>query len=247
MRESVAKRLGFGVMASAFLIGSAVMIGAPNTSAHEGVAHPAHVHEGTCPTPGDVVFPLTDVAEATGDATGSDNAVPVDVSETTIKAALSDLVDGNHAIVVHESADNIGNYILCGDIGGHMVGDSDLPIGLAELNESGAAGVALLHDNGDGTTDVEVYVTEKETSAAGTPEVSIKDFSFGDPIEVAVGTTVTWTNNDTSPHTATSDDGTFQSGKIDPGASFSFTFDTAGTYEYHCEFHANMHGTITVK
>ena len=60
-----------------------------------------------------------------------------------------------------------------------------------------------------------------------------------DPVEVTVGDTITWTNEDGVPHTATqkpSGSG-FQSGTIASGSTFSFTFDTAGTFEYFCEFH----------
>ena len=123
-----------------------------------------------------------------------------------------------------------------------------------------------LEDNGDGTTTVTVFLTEAEgegggegaataeagatggESASSAMTVDIKDFAFNPPsIEVAAGTTVTWTNSDSAPHTATQDGGGFQSGRLDQGQSFSFTFDTAGTFEYHCEFHPNMHGTVVVK
>jgi plastocyanin len=198
-----------------------------------------------------------------GDAVGSDAGIPVDVSVTTVAAPLADIVASEHSIVVHESAENIGNYVLCGDIGGTMLGASDLPVGLRELNESGASGVAWLHDNGDGTTEVRLTVTMDEEDHEmgdhdmGTPDadagatevqVSIENFSYGDPIEVAVGTTVTWTNADSAPHTVTQVGGQgFQSNKIDPGATFSFTFTEAGTFDYFCEYHANMKGTVVVK
>jgi len=58
---------------------------------------------------------------------------------------------------------------------------------------------------------------------------------------------VTWTNNDSVPHTVTQDGGGLTSKAINPGETFSFTFDTAGSFSYHCEFHANMKGTVTVK
>ena len=66
-------------------------------------------------------------------------------------------------------------------------------------------------------------------------------------ITIAVGTTVTWTNNTTVAHTATSNDGkTFNSGIINPGASFSFKFTKVGTFHYHCMIHLFMKGTIIV-
>jgi plastocyanin len=80
-----------------------------------------------------------------------------------------------------------------------------------------------------------------------TTTVSIKDFAFNPPnATVAPGTTVTWVNNDQAPHTATADDGAFDSGTLQPGQSFSFTFDEAGTYAYHCNIHPDMTATVTV-
>ena len=49
-----------------------------------------------------------------------------------------------------------------------------------------------------------------------------------------------------APHTVTADDGSFDTGKIDPGASATITVDTAGTFAYHCNFHPSMKATITV-
>jgi plastocyanin len=84
-------------------------------------------------------------------------------------------------------------------------------------------------------------------AAGATADVSIADFAF-DPAElrIAAGTTVTWTNRDTVPHTATAGDGSFDTGAIDPGASASHTFDAPGTFAYACAFHPNMTGTIIV-
>ena len=77
--------------------------------------------------------------------------------------------------------------------------------------------------------------------------VSIENFAFNPPnISVAPGTTVTWVNNDTVPHTTTADDGTWDSETLQPGQSFSFTFSSAGTFPYHCEIHPFMTGTVTV-
>jgi plastocyanin len=239
-------------------------------SAHDEESHPAHIHAGTCAELGEVVFPLSNVgadfqADGTpmaGTAMGASSAIPVDASVTTVEASLADIVAGGHAINIHESAENIQNYIACGDIGGMMLGTSDLPIGIAPLNDSGYSGTALLHDNGDGTTTVSVYLTESgeaggeshETAspvasgAEGEVAANIKDFAF-DPgtIEFAAGTPVTWTNHDSTAHTVSQSGGGFESGKLDPGMTFSFTFDTPGTYDYFCQFHPNMAGTIVDK
>ena len=60
------------------------------------------------------------------------------------------------------------------------------------------------------------------------------------------GTTLTVTNADSDAHTLTADDGSFDTGTIDPGASATITLDQPGTYTYHCNFHQSMTGTITV-
>ena len=77
--------------------------------------------------------------------------------------------------------------------------------------------------------------------------VTIQDFAFGpQSVEIAVGTTVTWTNDDQAPHTATSLDGAFDTDTIEPGQSATLTFDTAGSFDYQCAFHPNMTGTVIV-
>ena len=65
-------------------------------------------------------------------------------------------------------------------------------------------------------------------------------------LTVKVGDTVTWINNDNHDHTVTSDNGTFNSGNIANGSTFSFTFNTVGTYSYNCSIHTSMTGTIVV-
>ena len=83
--------------------------------------------------------------------------------------------------------------------------------------------------------------------AAGTA-VTIQGFAFSPAtLTVAVGTTVTWTNQDSAEHTVTADDGSWGSGNIALGETFSQTFSKAGTYAYHCAIHPNMKGTIVVQ
>ncbi len=66
------------------------------------------------------------------------------------------------------------------------------------------------------------------------------------PVEVKVGETVTWINDDSGRHTITSKDGTFDSGVMGKGQSYSFTFDKAGQYAYFCSPHPGMVGTVVV-
>jgi plastocyanin len=77
--------------------------------------------------------------------------------------------------------------------------------------------------------------------------VDIHDHAF-DPaqLNVAPGTTVTFVNNDIEPHTATADNGLFDTGVLEPGYSFDVFFDGAGTVTYHCELHPDMQGSIVV-
>src|SRR6202035_724619 len=85
----------------------------------------------------------------------------------------------------------------------------------------------------------------KMKMAAGA--VSIKNFAFlPASLTVAAGTTVTWTNNDKTAHTSTSNTGLWDSKHIAPGKSFSHTFAAAGTFPYHCAIHPGMKGTIVV-
>ena len=86
-------------------------------------------------------------------------------------------------------------------------------------------------------------------ASAQEASVSAIDNQF-DPaqLDVEAGTTVTWTNNGESPHTVTASDGSFESGNLDPGQTFSHTFDEAGEFGYVCDYHEadGMVGSITV-
>jgi plastocyanin len=82
---------------------------------------------------------------------------------------------------------------------------------------------------------------------AGSGAVRIADFAFApDESDVKVGDSVKWTNGDGATHTVTADAGAFDSGNLAGGKSFSFTFDQAGTFAYHCKIHQSMTGTVVV-
>ena len=82
---------------------------------------------------------------------------------------------------------------------------------------------------------------------AGPNEVNIDGFAFAPAtLTVKAGTTVTWTNKDEDPHTVVDNDGAFRSEALGSGGTYSFTFPTAGTFDYICSVHPFMHGTVVV-
>lgn len=92
--------------------------------------------------------------------------------------------------------------------------------------------------------------TDASVTADGSATVGLKDSRY-DPtdIEISVGDTVTFTNNDPYNHTVTSADGSaivFDSGEISEDVTFEQSFDTAGSYDFFCQIHPTMRGTVTV-
>ena len=78
--------------------------------------------------------------------------------------------------------------------------------------------------------------------------IEIDNFKFGvASLEVAAGTTVTWTNRDDVPHTVVSSTKVFKSAPLDTGETFRYTFKDAGVFEYFCSVHPHMTGKIVVK
>jgi uncharacterized cupredoxin-like copper-binding protein len=264
------RRIGTRLIAVGLLVSMFVAVGARSGRADEGNdSHPAHIHSGSCANLGDVVAPLSDVGPAdqvngtptAGQAVGSPSAIPVETSVTTVNMALKDIADGNHAINIHLSAEDIGQYIACGDVSGTMVGSTDLPIGIAELNNSGYSGVALLHDNGDGTTTVSIYLTEKTEEAAptaGTPTasesdvaVTLNDFTVTPSqteFKVGVPYTFTVTNQGKAQHELVIEKATdvdvplqmpghqAEAEAVDPGTvkTLQWTFTEPGDYQLAC-------------
>lgn len=82
---------------------------------------------------------------------------------------------------------------------------------------------------------------------SGDVAVAISNFAFSPSnLIVKVGSTVTWTNDDSAAHTVVADDGSFSSGNLDKGATYSYTFSKEGTFAYHCGKHASMLATVMV-
>ena len=77
--------------------------------------------------------------------------------------------------------------------------------------------------------------------------VTIGDNFFAPPdAAIEPGSTITWTNNGALPHTVTADDGSFDSGMLNPGDSYTVAFDGQGTVTYFCAIHPEMRGSVTV-
>ena len=142
------------------------------------VGFPNHIHAGTCddldPNP---LAPLTDVVEWVNDTDDETENAPQGVltaplvfrGETDVEISLEDILAESHSVNVHESAENIQNYIACGEIGGVVVeddGSDTLVVALRPLNDSGYFGLAFLTADGD-NTNVKVWLAEP----AATPDV----------------------------------------------------------------------------
>jgi plastocyanin len=118
--------------------------------------------------------------------------------------------------------------------------------------DSGSATVTETATATDETTEGEEATEgEDETAPSGdavrSARVEIEDFAYDpDPVTIEEGGKVTWINRDSAPHTATAEDGSFDTGTLEEGKLGSASFKEAGAYEYICTIHPEMHGTVEV-
>lgn len=99
----------------------------------------------------------------------------------------------------------------------------------------------------DGSGNVPDTAPEVLATSRDGPTIAIENLSFSPAVtRVAPGTTVTWRNADSVPHTVTSTTGEFDSGIFDPGSSFQFTFQEPGVFDFVCQLHPRMRGAIEV-
>lgn len=100
------------------------------------------------------------------------------------------------------------------------------------------------------TTAAESTTTDTTTTAEAqsADAVDIADFKYDpDAITVKAGAEITWTNSDDAAHTATADDGSFDTADLDKGDSKTVTFDQPGEFSYYCRFHPFMKATVEVR
>jgi plastocyanin len=138
-------------------------------------------------------------------------------------------------------------------------GGGDDDSGSAATSESTATSEAgegtTTAESGDDSTTTEAESGDDSGGNAPAPsgdavrsaEVEIEDFAYDpDPVTIEEGGKVIWKNRDAAPHTATADDGSFDTGTIEEDKLKSETFKEPGTYAYICSIHPQMHGTVEV-
>lgn len=108
-------------------------------------------------------------------------------------------------------------------------------------DKSGSAAQPIANQNNN-------TVPKSESALPKTHSVLIENFAYGPKtITIKRGDRVTFTNRDSMGHTATADDGSFDTGMIEQGQSKTITFAHPGSYSYHCTPHPNMKATIIVQ
>ena len=134
--------------------------------------------------------------------------------------------------------------VVIGQSGGNATNATTTMTGAANATNATNATATGASGGGGGNT------TNSVSIVPGASTLTTDAFQ-PNPVQVSVGNTVTWTNNDAQPHTATSGenatpDGRFDSSIMAPAATFDFTFTEAGEYPYFCLLHPNMVGTVSV-
>jgi len=103
------------------------------------------------------------------------------------------------------------------------------------------SGLFLFTGCGGKSSNNSMNPTSTGTTPVAAASVSIQNFAFSPSVvHVIVGGSVTWTNKDATPHTATDIAGSFDSGSLATDGTYKMTFATAGTYTYHCTIHSMM-------
>jgi len=122
-------------------------------------------------------------------------------------------------------------------------------------DDEGDGGAATVTETTEGEETTETGETTSEAGDDSAPsgdavrsaKVEIEDFAYDpDPVTIEEGGKVTWINRDSAPHTATAEDGSFDTGTLEEGKIGSESFKEPGTYAYTCTIHPEMEGTVEV-
>jgi plastocyanin len=181
---------------------------------------------------------------------GANENLPKDVVAGLVKdhvLTLKDVIDAQAA------GDAKAQFMAIRSAGHHMSMIAD-PLAEATAVKfpdkfNSMASAPMPTDHGHMMPSGHSMTTTPMRAAAQLPEqaADIRQFAYQPKsIEVPVGTTVTWTNQDAIQHSVTASDGAFDSGLFTQGGTFSQTFDTPGTYTYVCSRHGSMMGEVIV-
>lgn len=262
----------FGASALPLAAALAVAFGIPGAAAQdatpvgEEAGRPAHIHSGSCGDDelGDVVAPLTNLTEPEGDGGGNERAVVAESSFTSVPLTLDALLAEDFAVNIHLSAEEIGTYIACGEIGGPLAGDGSLQIGLKQQNDSGFTGIAFLAPGADNaSTDVSVFIApvidaevgggaagddeDEEAAAAGgeAVEVVLTEWAIDMPATLPAGPiTFRLVNDGEFPHTMEIEGEGFEevADVVEAGGETTFETELApGTYTVYCPVNDGGH------
>lgn len=100
---------------------------------------------------------------------------------------------------------------------------------------------------GGGSKAAKHTTPTRAATASSELAITIKDFTFSPaPLRAHVGEQIIVRNNDTTAHTVTADDKSFDTGNIDGGGAGTFTVSRSGTFKYHCNIHTYMTGILEI-
>jgi plastocyanin len=134
-------------------------------------------------------------------------------------------------------------------VGALIVGlGSGIILTLATFGVAGTTTIVLTRTTTEGSISYN-YTGSITRDGPSTAQVRIQNTAFNPvfiTVVIGVNNTVVWTNYDQTTHTVTDDNGTFNSGNLNGGQSWSFTFTSPGTYYYHCIYHSVMNAVVIV-
>lgn len=118
---------------------------------------------------------------------------------------------------------------------------------MTKLFTIAATTAALMLSLGACSSSAKTASPSSKTNGGATADtITIHNFAFGAPISAKVGATITVKNTDTTAHTVTADDNSFDTGHIEPGKTATIKVSKAGTIKFHCDIHNYMTGSIQV-
>ena len=188
-----------------------------------------------------VTYTVTDSSGNTATATRTVNVVDTTAPVITISGANSVDVDLG---TTYNDAGASATDANDGDLTSSITVSSNV-----DTNTVGTYTVTYTVSDAAGNQATETRtVNVVDNNNPTTHYINIQGYAFSpSSITINVGDTIVWTNYDSASHTVTSNDGTFDSGSITNGNTFSFTFTNAGTFDYYCAPHPGMTGSVTVQ